>query len=267
MESVAARWCLAALFGLSAGLGRAVSPGDAREDVIAELGTPRGSIRLDNMEFLYFDRGRVELVESKVSKVELVSAEEAEQRRLQAEKEAQARRQREIERKAQLYEEGLAEKARMLADPDFVSAPAPVQAARWKDFMATYPDVPVAEFYARAAERAREEAAREEQARKLAELEVRTQQAEQRAADAEKAAQHVRYTPVYVYQPFSYYRPRHDDGDRDRRGDRAPRTGSAMTLNPFSTSTWFDYGNMGTIRPYQRPAYPAGAPVNGLALL
>jgi uncharacterized membrane protein YgcG len=67
--------------GLVAGAGLGVSawalkPGDSRQDVINELGAPRGYIRIGDAETMYYDRGSVQMKTGKVVNAELNSAEQ-----------------------------------------------------------------------------------------------------------------------------------------------------------------------------------------------
>ena len=203
-------WYAVAALAMTAAGGWAVAPGDSREAVFAELGQPTGLIQTTDGELLYFARGSVELRAGKVVKADLVSEEALRQRR-QAEAAARAQRAKgDVVRRAQLKAEGEAVMKQWLADPDFLTADPEVQVARWQDFMRRYPDVPAAGHLVAAQKRLEARQAGQAHDRKLAELESRTQQAEQRAAAAEQAAQRARSRSDYSVWPdgsYTWYAP------------------------------------------------------------
>ncbi len=205
MKTQWAGWFAAAVLAGTAGTAAAVQPGDSREAVLAELGPPRGELRIDPVELLYFERGSVKLRDGTVVQVDLVSGEEAARRRAERERQAAERRARAAEASARRMAEGEAERERLLSDPRLASAPADEQVRLWASFMDRYPEVDVSVPYVRALERYRAEQRIEEQERRLSELEFQVWDARQRAEAAEREAQAARRRSYVVYPyPFGY---------------------------------------------------------------
>lgn len=206
---------VAAICAAGAASSRAVSPGDDRAAVVAELGEPAGMVRLATEERLYYDRGTVRIRDGRVTHVDLISA-EALQRRRAAEAAAQAKvaaaqAAQGVRRKA----EGEALLRQWLEDPAFRTLSLKEQAGRWAQFARRYPEVPVAAYLADVAKRLDEQRAREEQERRIAELQFRAQQAEQAAFAAEQRAFRASNPyaitaggrTTYYVQPWTMYGP------------------------------------------------------------
>ncbi|HYC72091.1 MAG TPA: hypothetical protein VEB66_12835 [Opitutaceae bacterium] len=185
-------------------LGSEINRGDTYLEVRTALGEPRGQLESGNWRKLIYDRGVVELEGGVVTKVALRSP--AAQAELEARRAAQAEVERAefTARQARLAEEGMALKARKLADPNFLASPVAYQLAFWEDFARLYPGVPVAEELTiarmRVAEHEEERRARAEESRRIAELEDRVREAEERAERAEAAA-----ATRYAHYPFGFY--------------------------------------------------------------
>jgi len=64
----------------------AVKPGDSRQAVVDELGKPLGFIGRGDEEYLYYERGTVQLKDGKVLTAELISPEQAREQREAAER-------------------------------------------------------------------------------------------------------------------------------------------------------------------------------------
>ncbi len=181
-----------------------VRVGFTREQVLAALGHPSGAAQVnDEWEILFYERGKVDLTHGRVTNVELISPEDLARRKTLAERAWQEYQKTAAARRIQARQEGERLKQRMLNDPDFLASSFADQAAGWRTFMLSYPDVPVGTLYQDALDKAREEEARMVESRRLAELEARTAAAEARAAEAERKAEQARNTitfpPYYVY--------------------------------------------------------------------
>lgn len=188
----------------------AILAGTTRDQAIAELGAPTGTIVMGTREVLYYDRGTVELRDGKVVRANLVTPEEARQRR---EAEARAYQQwlrAEAERIARRKAEGEQELKRMLNDPAFLIEDAESQLEIWQDFMRKYPEVPVGSYVLDAQRQADEARERRETAERLSNLEQRTAEAEARARAAEDEADRLRSQTSTSYSlvwpvPYYYY--------------------------------------------------------------
>lgn len=176
---------------------RDVAPGASLDEVRATLGQPNGQMRLGARHVLYYERGAVELSDGRVTRVDLRTPEEqaaiaAREERLEAEL---------ASRRSQVFAEGTALRDRKLADAGFLASPVAYQVAFWEDFARRYPGVTCAEPLTIArlkfSEQLEEKARKEDDARRLRELEARVAAAERE--------------PVY-YRVASYprYRDRYD---------------------------------------------------------
>jgi hypothetical protein len=149
-----------------------VQTGDSLADVKTTLGTPRGQVKVEDRQVLYYDRGEVELQDESVIRVALRTPEE--QAALDAREERQ-RGEREV-RRNQLVEEGTALRDSKLNDPEFKAAPLAYQISFWETFAASYPGVSCVEPLTIARMRFNEQLAKErhhdEQAARIAELET-----------------------------------------------------------------------------------------------
>ena len=171
----------------------AVDPGATLEEVRTVFGAPSGQVRAGERHLLYYERGSVELINGRVTRVDLRSPEE---QAAQDAREARAQAERET-RRAQLIEEGTALRDRKLADATFQSAPIAYQVAFWEDFARRYPGVPCAEPLTIARlklhEQQEEKNRKNEELRRLAEIEERLAAAERQPV----------YHRVHSY-PFRY---------------------------------------------------------------
>ncbi|MFZ5496167.1 MAG: hypothetical protein ACOZE5_12645 [Verrucomicrobiota bacterium] len=181
--------------------GAEVAPGATFDEVRAVLGAPSGQVRAGGRHLVYYARGAVELVGGRVARVDLRSPEEhasllAREERLRGESEA---------RRARLIGEGAALRDRKLADASFQAAPAAYQVAFWEDFARRYPGVscvePLTIARARLNEQLEEKRRKDEEARRIAELEARL-------AAAERAP--VVYHRVRPYRGYGHHDPHHE---------------------------------------------------------
>lgn len=193
-----------------AALGTEVERGDTYLEVRSTLGEPRGQLQVGEWRKLIYDRGEVELESGVVTKVALRSPEAQAAHDARRAAEAEIQRAEWTARETRLAAEGAAVKARKLADQNFLSSPAAYQLAFWQDFARAYPGVPVTEEIAiarlRVAEHEETRRARQEESRRIAELELRVREAEERAERAEAAANRNSYNGYYSFP--GYYRGR-----------------------------------------------------------
>lgn len=256
--------------GLPLVAGGEVERGDTYLEVRTALGEPRGQMQVGEWRRLIYDRGEVELERGVVTKVMLRSVEA--QQRLEARRAEQAELERteQAARQARLNEEGAAVKARKLADPNFLAAPAAYQVAFWEDFARLYPGVPCAEELTiarwRLAEQEEARRGRQEEERRIAELEQRVRDAEARAAQAEEAARTNRYHsyPAYFggrrHKPFSLWPVEYRFGENPQPPYVTPSGNPAGRMDgaPYTTPSGNPAGRMDGA-PYTTPSgNPAG---------
>jgi hypothetical protein len=113
--------------------------GDTRASVLDGLGNPKGTMVVGRNETLIYNRGTLQLTDGKVTRVKLMT--DGEYAAMVADAEQRAKLAEEA--RARLVQEGIAEKARTLADADFARKPPSDQYAYWKQFAARYPGVDV----------------------------------------------------------------------------------------------------------------------------
>lgn len=197
--------------------------GDDIAAVKALLGDPKGYMKTTSFQLFFYDRGRVEFREDKVSMVNIVSEEEATaQKALEAEGKQRERELASTRRERRLVE-GENIKAMKLSDPDFINGNYDGQVAFWKTFRTRYPGVAVDNEYREALTELEkgivEEQAWVETAEREARLQERVAGLEKRLADAEKRTRRAEeyqrrqntyravYTTPYVYHytPYSSY--------------------------------------------------------------
>lgn len=159
-----------------------VVPGASLAEVRDALGRPNGEMRLGDRHLVYYAHGTVELVNDAVTRVDLRTAEE--QAAILAREE---RRRGELaERRAAAIAEGTALRDKKLADAAFLAAPVAYQVSFWEEFARLYPDVPCAEPLTIARlkldEQLEEKSRRQDETRRIAELEARLAQAERAPA-------------------------------------------------------------------------------------
>jgi hypothetical protein len=175
----------------------AVEPGDTRDAVVAELGTPTGSAAVGANTILFFARGEVTLRDNRVIAANVISAEELAKR--EAERAAAIKRMdaEAQARLARLETEGRAIYAAKKADAQFGALPVVEQLNYWRSFASRYPMISVAAEIAPLAERVEHELRVRELAAaneaRVDELEARVESAEDRAARAEREARRDRY--------------------------------------------------------------------------
>ncbi|MBN1268213.1 MAG: hypothetical protein JXB04_01380 [Kiritimatiellae bacterium] len=192
-----------------------IAAGDGLQKVLQTLGQPQGYLRTDGYLVLYYERGKIELLDGYVVTAKLMTEEQARALRVRRDQEELARREAEARRRNQLLVEGEEALRLLLADADFLAAPAAGQVAGWREFSSRYPYTPLPDHYLRALEQLEKELATQEQERRMAELEQRVEEGERRAAEAEAA---VSFEPEYVYVSTPWWpsycrteRPRHRD--------------------------------------------------------
>jgi len=203
-----------AMLGCLGGLrayGADIEVGDTLQQVIAELGTPSGSMAVGSYKLLYYERGKVELSDGRVTGFDLVSAEVAEARRLERQlREEQERLDREREL-ARLFAEGSARRLEVLGNADFMASPAADRVAFWQDFRKRYPGVSLGSEYTQALQELQVERERQraeaERAGYVAALERRVRDAEDRAAEAEDRARRSRSSWDYPYYGYGVVQP------------------------------------------------------------
>lgn len=266
-----APFILAGLLPLAA-FGAEVERGDTYLEVRVALGEPRGQLQVGERQKLLYDRGEVVLEGGVVTKVLLRSV--AAQQELEARRAAEAElaRTEHLVRQARLSEEGTALKARKLADPNFLAAPAAYQLAFWEDFARLYPGVPCAEELAiarwKVAEQEEQRQVRTEESRRIAELEVRVREAEARAAEAEEAARSNRYMGGYygyfggrVRKPFTLGPFEYRFGENPQPPYVTPSGNPAGRMDgaPYVTPSGNPAGSMSGA-PYVTPSVHAPVP-------
>ncbi|MGQ9661678.1 MAG: hypothetical protein ACUVWX_04965 [Kiritimatiellia bacterium] len=241
--------------------GQEIQVGDDMETVTKVLGQPRSWIQIGTVKVCYYELGKVELKEGRVTRVELMTPEQAALARERLEAERTRREEIAAAKRNELREEGLALKERMLALPQFTNSPASFQVEFWKNFMARYPDVAVEAEYAQA----QAKLAAEETQRRCSELEQRLSEAELRVRIAEQEARErsrqpeivVQYSPpiqyvpwpvVWIY-PYSTTRPCRDVGGSPEYHRPPPRVGQdepTVSKRPAQTTEkssreWLQY--------------------------
>lgn len=196
-----------------------VEIGEHISQVRRELGQPKGYLRMESLELLYYDRGRIECRDGVVVDMDLMSPEElAAKREAEALRRERARRAAE-KRRVRMAERGQALKTEKLNSPAFLGGSAADQLSFWTAFRKRYPAVDVEAEFAEtlqryehelalqraALERERERAAMEH---RLLALERRVLDAETRARNAEDVAYDSRrdqatrfYYPATVVTP------------------------------------------------------------------
>jgi hypothetical protein len=159
-------------------VGAEVRTGDSLADVRNALGAPRGQVKMDGRQVLYYERGEIELQNDTVTRVALRSAEE--QMALEA-REVRNREER-LVRLNQLLAEGNALRDRKMADAAFNNAPLVYQVSYWENFARAYPGVSVTEPLSiarlRLNEQQESQRVQDQQAARIADLEDRLAQAE-----------------------------------------------------------------------------------------
>lgn len=182
-----------------------ITIGDSEERVCEVLGQPRGWMKSLAITVLLYERGRVELIDDKVTRIELVSKEEADARRIAREAEAQQLAARQIAERAQRIEEGTALKARMLEDVRLQDASAGTQVGAWESFQRRFPEVSVATELAEARSLKQAEDERYQLEARLAAMERLAASAERRADAAEKKAEEASERARDRQRTYVYY--------------------------------------------------------------
>jgi len=210
------KWILSALLlcGLATCAWSEVGVGDPREDVVSELGDPKGYLKAADYEILYYERGRVVIRAGVVSAVQMLTEEQhlAQQRQEDQERELQLARneQQHLERLAA----GEAYRAQLLGSPTFLASPASAQVDTWRRFMQQYPEVDARLEYQAALARYRNDLELAQAEQRIQDLEQRVRTAEQRVAQAQADAdrrdrwdRNTTYIGGVVY-PYPVYTPR-----------------------------------------------------------
>jgi hypothetical protein len=193
-----------------------VKVGDSLEQVLSAMGEPRGEIKAGTYQLLYFERGRVELRNGKVSKMDLVSEAQQEKIRLSREKQQAEAAQMAAEARTKRIVEGMALRKSKLAETAFMNAPASERVAYWQSFKKLYPEVPLGAEYTTALADLEKDLAVQRiasaQQRQLDSLEQRVADAEDRAKRAEPRRNSITIyddsPAVYGYgYPYVTYNP------------------------------------------------------------
>jgi hypothetical protein len=229
-----AAFSLLSLLSLSSAVVFAdIKPGASETEVRATLGAPRGQTLLGDREIFYYDRGQVEMRAGAVTRVSLRSAEE--QATLEARRAADAIRIRDEQDilRAKLTAEGEQLKARKLADPAFQNLPTSYQVAFWEDFSRRYSDVPSSQLLSEARLKLTAETAeartKNEEAKRMADLEARVVIAEAEARSARQDA--------VSFYPRTYYSSEHWSRVNEPRPEYAkPVTHMYEFPLPYATS-------------------------------
>lgn len=202
------RWLIFA-FALAGPALHAVTVGDSRDAVIAELGQPIGELDLGDRVRLMFTAGDVTLVDGQVSKHAIKTA-------AQLEREAEVREiitqqwaERRAEEQAASIDKGRAWLDYLkLASTAITDQDIQGLLAHWRTIQKEYPQADIAAEYeatlALAEARAAEIKQRREEQR-IAALEQRVANAEQRAAAAEQQAQQTQYVSYSYGNAYPYY--------------------------------------------------------------
>ena len=168
---VRARICgifLAAVFAGQIWAGE-IEVGDSREEVIRQVGDPRGAMLSLRMETLFYERGTVTLRDGSVVHVRLKTAEDVVREKARRREEDAARKVAQEEEPERRIEEGNALKAWATKDPEFKQSSPAERLDYWRKFQKTYPKISVSEEIA-SAEREKLEMAREKLAGRIQEL-------------------------------------------------------------------------------------------------
>ncbi|WFB34864.1 hypothetical protein P3T73_11910 [Kiritimatiellota bacterium B12222] len=199
-----------------------VRVGDHPNRVLEVLGEPTGFMESGDIGVYYYDLGRIEIVNNKVSQVDLISPAELTKRQ---EQEAEAREANRIEGEKLLKE--------ITSDAAFATLSGTAQLTYWTQFMKDYPDVNIYVPYTLAKTEADKEAEAAREKAKIAELERRVLLAELEAKKATELAKQQRLINernsynygLYptIYYPQSYYRRRYDAQNRPPPSNRPPR--------------------------------------------
>jgi len=241
-----------------------VQTGASLADVKSTLGPPRGQVKVDDRQVLYYERGEVELQADAVTRVILRTPEE--QAALDAREERQ-RAEREV-RRNQLIAEGTALRDSKLADPAFKAAPLAYQVSFWETFAASYPGVSCLEPLTIARIRFNEQVAKErhhdEQAARIADLESRL------AATTSSPTVYPLYTSAnYGYGYGGYPRPYYPPSLGPIRysfDSSSPAPYSTPHGSPYTTPSGSPYttpsGSPYTTPPGSPYATPSGSMLN-----
>jgi hypothetical protein len=230
-----------------------IAPGDTAAEVRRALGEPEGYLRAEGYELLYYERGKVELREGVVTAVNLVTEEEARALRQHRRREAARQREAEARRRSRLIVEGEEALAVLLTDPEFLSASAERQVARWRRFARRYPYTPLPDQYADALERLAEQREREAHAQRIAALEDRVRDAERKAEEAEFRARNAWMPATYTmpYVVTCQKQPRCRRPCTCRR--RTPRSGLTVRFGRTHSRSGITFSyRSGVTYPYHR---------------
>jgi hypothetical protein len=146
-----------------------IEVGDSREEVIQEVGEPRGTMLSLRMETLFYERGTVTLRDGTVVHVRLKTAEEVVREKARRRQEEAARKVAQEQERERRIEEGKALKAWAMNDPEFKQSSPAERLDYWRKFQKTYPKISVSEEIA-SAEREKLEMEREKLAVRIQEL-------------------------------------------------------------------------------------------------
>ena len=120
-----------------------ISIGEGRSEVIKRLGKPQGQAVTAQQETLFYKQGSIDLTNGWVSAVRMISPEKTQQERKRLRDDAAARTAQAEKKRQSRIREGISQKLKMCADPDFQDLSPGERLTYWIKFQDTYPDVPV----------------------------------------------------------------------------------------------------------------------------
>jgi len=135
--------CVGVVLFMQASGVQAVDKGDSVDDVIAELGRPRGTASTQHGATFFYERGLVTFSEGKVTHTSVVSEKEAKKIAARQEKEMTLRRAAEHKASKQRVIDGAAERKKTLANKEFTQSSPQKRLKYWKDFQGKYPEISV----------------------------------------------------------------------------------------------------------------------------
>lgn len=120
-----------------------VQLGDSMEQVIDELGSPRGQMSVGDTLIFSYEQGTVSIADGKVTETNLKSARQLKEKKVQTERRRAERAAEEAAALKARIDEGTAEKLETSNDPNFTNLSYQVQLDHWIGFEKIYPEVSV----------------------------------------------------------------------------------------------------------------------------
>jgi outer membrane protein assembly factor BamE (lipoprotein component of BamABCDE complex) len=136
-------FCVGVLLFMQTSVVQAVDKGDSVDDVIAELGRPRGTASGQHGATFFYERGLVSFSEGKVTHTSVVSKKEAKEIAAKREQEMTLKSATELKASKQRIIDGSTERKKTLANKEFMQSSAKKRLTYWKDFQKKYPEVAV----------------------------------------------------------------------------------------------------------------------------